>query len=721
MTVIYSGRSVPLNGKRKLTGREAQLRARALKCLMTPSTNCAGQVHIGLFFDGTGNNKDWTEPQCNANQLARNKHSNVARLWQSHLDDPKNGSFRVYMQGVGTPFRELGDVRELATNIAGNGFGYMGADRINWGIVSILQSVHEYITGHPIMSVSEQKSLVNAISSGIIAGEEPLKRWALLTALEEKVERAVKSSQRKVQQINISIFGFSRGAAQARTCCHWLNQICERSGGAFELAGIPVRIGFLGIFDTVAAVGIGDVTPVTFGHMAWADETQSIHPCVEECAHFIALHEQRASFPLESATGRGNVGYPGMHSDVGGGYCPGDQGKSMPAWGVSPHLSQIPLIDMHFAALKAGVPLATIEEISAKPQLAKSFATDPKLIAAYNAWLASNGVKPGHVNKFTEEHTKQYIRWRGMLHADSTNRLQGKRFYREAPDADKGNLSLANDQLGQVLRSWKMRKDANDTVLGYARERLKDVAMFLPGPHFTSMGKAPLSADEAKFYRLFTEGPQPPKACLELFEDYVHDSRAGFQPIPGMLEPQFLTGGYGRFRNVFLQQHSESHIANAANESLMAVKAAAHEAVAYFQQLYRETVDAYEAARAKILRAARQARDKAVATANKAQDAAIRGAQAAREEVIEIGNEIREGAQSAANKAQELATEAGNEIEKGAEAVGKGAVRAADEAARIYDAAERKVLMDWSKAEQRWRQLLQEEDKSPMPVKEITN
>ncbi|MFX5634252.1 hypothetical protein ABTE18_20540, partial [Acinetobacter baumannii] len=82
----------------------------------------------------------------------------------------------------------------------------------------------------------------------------------------DKLTAAVKSSQRKIVQINVSVFGFSRGAAEARACTHWLHELFTPSGGAFEIAGVPIRIGFLGIFDTVASVGIGDVTPITFGH-----------------------------------------------------------------------------------------------------------------------------------------------------------------------------------------------------------------------------------------------------------------------------------------------------------------------------------------------------------------------------------------------------------------------------------------------------------------------
>ncbi len=468
-----------------------------------------------------------------------------------------------------------------------------------------------------------------------------------------------------------------------------MQEIFERKGGGFEIAGIPIRINFLGIFDTVAAVGIGDITPVTFGHMAWAKGTQSIHPVVEQCAHFVALHEQRASFPLESATGRGNIGYPGMHSDVGGGYCPGEQGKAMPTWGKSPHLSQIPLLDMHFAALKAGVPLRTIEEINANPSLAASYATDTKLIAAYNDWIATSGVKPSNITKFSQEHTAQYLRWRGMLHSNSKSAIVTTRFYLDADSKDKADLLEADTNLGITLRSWRERRLANETFLGRAREVIKDVVHYtsLPGVMFVEAGKPPLSRHESKFLDLMTIAPVPPAASIKLFEDYIHDSRAGFRPIPGHHEPAFLTGGYARYRNVFLQSKTTEKLPNFANEALEGVRAAGNEAISYFQWLYKATGETYLAARAEINRKKHQVKKLAAeltaALANETEDLA---------EELRVWQEEKRA-----------------ELHKSVDQASTNANRDADRAARIYYQAEKKVLLQYIKAEQHWRHLLEKE------------
>jgi Uncharacterized alpha/beta hydrolase domain (DUF2235) len=678
MSIIYTGRAVPFDGKRKLSAKEAQQRAKAMACIRSPqTTKCQGQVHVGLFFDGTGNNKDWSQEitegkDDKATQQARNKHSNVARLWAAHHADEQQGFFKYYISGIGTPNEQVGDVG-IVQEYVGSGFGFMGADRINWGITSVFNAVHRYVKSSDLLSAHEQEVLVNLMSTEMlrkivrILPSEGAGRWAMLTATEEKLASVVKAHQRKVKQINISIFGFSRGAAQARACAHWLHQIFESESGAFELAGVPVRIGFMGIFDTVASVGVGDVTPVTFGHMAWAEGTQSVHPVVEECTHFVALHEQRGSFPLESATGRGNVGYPGMHSDVGGGYWPGEQGKAMPNWGASPHLSQIPLLDMHFAALRAGVPMLTIEEIKVRPKLTKSFSTDIKLIDAYNNWLMHNKIAPASLTVFTQNHTEQYLRWRGMLHEGKFASLYNSRFYKDSTEKDRIDLAEADRELGTTLRAWRERKDANSTPLKRAVEAGRDVVrLVIPNARlFVDEGKDPLSAHEDKFLTIMMGNPKPPDVCISLFEDYVHDSRAGFR-VAGYHEPRWLTGGYAKYRHVFLQSKPNPQMYSAANESLKAVKAAADAAVTFFKSLYNQAVDTYEAARAKIIKTAKQVRDETVHAA------------------IVTGKAVDAAAKEVAAKAEKT---------------GKQILREANEAARIYHEAQKKIIIKYVKAQ----------------------
>ncbi|AON53075.1 hypothetical protein Hsc_0769 [Herbaspirillum seropedicae] len=717
MSMLYTGRPVPIDGHRKFSAKEALQRAKAMRCLRARGqTECKGQLFTGLFFDGTGNNDKWVEDGQTKNQRQRNKHSNVARLFDAYIDDPDNGFFRVYMQGVGTPFAEIGDTFKLGTDIGGSGFGYMGADRINWGITSLLNAVYSYATGGSLFSGNEQRDLVNLMSMQMLQngnvnamppdwqiGEwtvpgylttapEKVRRLAMYKTFMQKLATAVKSSQRKVVQINVSVFGFSRGAAEARACCHWLHELFTPSGGAFELAGIPIRIGFLGVFDTVAAVGIGDVTPVTFGHMAWADKTQSVPPAVEQCAHFVALHEQRASFPLESSTGWTNVGYPGMHSDIGGGYFPGEQGKSMPSWGKSPHLSQIPLIDMHFTALKAGVPLLTTGEISGRPALSDSYATDPRLIKSYNDWLATNGIKAGSIREYTEAHTRQYLRWRGSLHEGKGGLMLGKRFYQDAGTSDKKDMLEADVELGKMIRDWRERASLNlDQRMGqmaqkYVR-RVSPLTGMLMGP-----SNDRLTAQEKKFYDIMCSDPMPPAACVTLFEDYVHDSRAGFR-VMGKHEPIFLTGGYARFRHVFLQGEGDSATRKITELVERHVGDRAADMAEDARDIKDYTVRTYDRARARI-----------VSGYHAVEDAAVRAKREVEAKALAAKREIEAQAEAARRQVQATAAAAKRQAVVLKDKTVAEIKREADEAQRIYDAAQKQVIRKYQQMEAFWHQ-----------------
>lgn len=676
MAIIYTGKAAPLDGRRKLTGKEAAQRAKAMACIRSPSkTECQGNINVGIFFDGTGNNFDWVQDGHNQTQRARNKHSNVARLWDAHLEDRQQGYFKVYVPGVGTPFEKIGDTLAIRYENAGNGFAYMGSERINWGITTLLNLIHIYVTTRdsPYLKGSLQAALVSEMSATMLSPTllEGLSRWGMLTTVETHLSMVVKNSKRKLKQINISVFGFSRGAAQARAFVHWLNHIFESDSGGFEIAGVPVRINFLGIFDTVAAVGLGDVTPITFGHTSWGRDTQSIHRSVETCAHFIALHEQRASFPLESATGRGNIGYPGMHSDVGGGYYPGEQGKATPGTAKpSPHLSQITLMDMHFAALKAGVPLMTIEEISAIPSLRDSYSTDPQLMIDYNNWLATNGIAGGNITQFTQAHTKQYIRWRGTFHSGKA-KIVDQDFYRRANAGDKKDLEEADADLGLMLKSWRERQKVDKSIIARTASNTRNaIRNAMPSTRlFLEKGLDPLSKEEETFLKLFLDGPPPPPACAVLFSNHVHDSRAGFR-ILGNHEPLWLTGGYARFRNVFLQSDPDARIYNSLNESLKAVSARIGETIDFHKALYARSAKALAVAKAKI----------------------YRGAEIVGVETIKAGVAVRDAH-----------VEAGRVIAEETVKTGKQLRKAADEQARLYNAAQRKIILEYVEAQKEWR------------------
>ncbi len=222
----------------------------------------------------------------------------------------------------------------------------------------------------------------------------------------------------EVKAIRLFVYGFSRGAAQARTFANWLEQLTrvEVDGQVRHLfAGLPISIEFLGLFDTVASVGFAYLAPFAAGHMGWADDSMRLPDSMSflrRCVHLVAAHEQRGCFPLDSirrkddpnndlSPSRYRAGtfeyiYPGVHSDVGGGYPSGDQGKALA--GGADVLSQIALGHMYSEAFKAGAPLQvplsalSPEQLKDAPWLGMtletevSFDVSPTLVTRFNAW-----------------------------------------------------------------------------------------------------------------------------------------------------------------------------------------------------------------------------------------------------------------------------------------------------------------------------------------------
>ncbi|RBH40923.1 DUF2235 domain-containing protein, partial [Pseudomonas sp. MWU13-2860] len=105
----------------------------------------------------------------------------------------------------------------------------------------------------------------------------------------------------EILRIKLYIYGFSRGAAEARSFLWRLRELMDVEAGT--LCGIPVAVEFLGLFDTVASVGLTELAPGAEGHMGWADGTMKLPPeagYLKRCAHLVSAHEQRLCFPLDS-------------------------------------------------------------------------------------------------------------------------------------------------------------------------------------------------------------------------------------------------------------------------------------------------------------------------------------------------------------------------------------------------------------------------------------
>ena len=377
---------------------------------------CAQSLHVSLYFDGTNNNEPYDT------KIATPPHpSNIARLFHAGLRGHENGYFSYYIPGVGTPFP---DINELDFSTRGLATAHRGEDRINWALIMIVWALNFAFTKQPLDTAITGGKLKSMSTTWPLTelGRQSRRR-AIMSLLEPLRLRGNKVLP-KVLKIKLFVYGFSRGAAEARTFVTWLTELFDTPEGCElpeqTLIGIPISIEFLGLLDTVASVGVARASPFADGHMDWADGTQPLPDAkrfpgfIKDCRHFVAAHEQRLCFPLDSiryADGTyppyaTEVIYPGMHSDVGGGYPMGDQGKAR--GGDGELLSQVVLHDLYAAAFAAGAPLMVPEAVLPEelkhipllrvmnPRAEKEFGFNQIIVNRFNAWRTTLGLTDGN-------------------------------------------------------------------------------------------------------------------------------------------------------------------------------------------------------------------------------------------------------------------------------------------------------------------------------------
>lgn len=432
--------------------------------------DCCQTLHLSLFFDGTNNHRI---PDVPGHSL-----SNVARLYRAMIGpDPasesvtspaaqeptgltqqvnKEGYYAYYASGVGTVFEPVNDNAPSQMGLIG---AYKGEARINWMLTRIVDTLYSAldVNKEPVLNFDNTRKIVDAMDTGSLFTypitqiftdgtarrkeqiEFLLNYSEFQTKLATQHEPKGSSEQPKILSMRLYIYGFSRGAAEARTFCNWLQELLEEgttvSGEpCLTLAGIPIIIEFLGLFDTVPAVGLANSFPFATGNMAWADipymRITDNQNYVKKCLHLVAAHEQRASFAVDSIRRRENYTssssvyrsdtkefvYPGVHSDIGGGYTPNDQGKGLPDRIISYdtvieqvqskenqyygyNLSQLALHHMYLEAFAVGAPLKVdellINELPSKYQenwrtlnfdSVFELAVNEELIQHFNAW-----------------------------------------------------------------------------------------------------------------------------------------------------------------------------------------------------------------------------------------------------------------------------------------------------------------------------------------------
>jgi uncharacterized protein (DUF2235 family) len=443
----------------------ARAREKTKKSTTPACPVCRITLWMSLFFDGTGNHRE--------NDFPKN-HSNVAALFDAHVNDPENGVIPFYYEGLGRQFSFKDRYEEVVVPTRG------GAH------VSKREGYEEDDDG--LLGKGFANGITERLEKALFDLTKSINDWR---------------AQRGVDEINLAVFGFSRGATEARAFLHWLaaHSKVKTQGRKLSFEGIPLNVKFLGVFDTVESVGLA-------GTNKMPDLIKTKVPSfVEKCTHIVAAHELRDAFPLTIANGSHRcVVYPGAHADIGGGYVDKQQGRS-------DKLARIALLQMLDEARGAGLKMMSLSEMRSDPvawkhRLMCSF--DPPVAAQSALKQYLQVTKPvGNISDHMQAHMNAYWRW-----------------------IDSGQ-AMADVQS-------KLKADRNQHEREVEYRRMTHMLRFLAR---TPVGRG----DGGLQVGMDTKVPKP---ITEFFSGYVHDSFEHFSATGGTLQTDLSTADYYHLRKI---------------------------------------------------------------------------------------------------------------------------------------------------------------------------
>ncbi|WP_227246703.1 T6SS phospholipase effector Tle1-like catalytic domain-containing protein [Paraburkholderia caribensis] len=453
--------------------------------LAGPKQDCSDVVNISVFFDGTGNNKDADEN--------KKKWANPARMHlatQMYSTRGKN-IHAIYVSGVGTPFNGRAtdwlDQAEitLQDNVGGGVAGAGGTRRTDFGKNNVNDALRSVLLDNAKKLNSTTKAYAEKGRNESLGD--------LSKALAE---------HRLIKIINLSIFGFSRGAALARAFSNDILKECKTDkSGQLTYQGLPIRLHFMGLFDTVASVG----GPAVNMYSYFSEQSLRVPGAVERCVHYVAAHELRFSFPSDLIRQGGKlmpgwteVVYPGVHSDVGGGYEPIDQGRSN-------NYARIPMRDMIAEAVKSGVRIRAYEEMENDPQIKalfdERFKVESETESAYNRYRSAVPTS-GSIEQQVDAHMK------ALYSAYGTMSRRGAR----TPDNQ-------TDLIPKLIGHKSMAREVQE--LRSHHPSAAPVAVQFLGTVYGQLVKPDA-------WRLNAWDTNASDDVVALISNYVHDSKAGF-------------------------------------------------------------------------------------------------------------------------------------------------------------------------------------------------
>ncbi|WP_407315527.1 T6SS phospholipase effector Tle1-like catalytic domain-containing protein [Pseudomonas sp. nanlin1] len=417
-------------------------------------------LRIGVFFDGTGNNRHnadlrATAPSCQQDSYA-NAKSNIAKLFELYprsATDAHGTVASIYVEGVGT----LGGHPDtLLDKVTGTG---------NTGMQAKVQHAVERAAAH-----------IEALGTGV-----------------------------RVSHLRFDLFGFSRGAAEAR---HFANELALGPGSPLAMLsrhsdhlaegfdwsfGRCVSIAFIGLFDTVATrMDLYAATPGAESQL----KLRLAPGIADHIAHFVARDEHRHHFPL-SPTTDADLLVPGAHADIGGGY--------RPCWHEELHLSRPcrSTVDRHVANESSpSYQLAQQQQRELAPALERyGFAlaiktwANPFHLTARGDHQSGKHVHAALVGRREVQHQLAHVYGQAMHELASSKGVPFNPLRAQDPA-----LVLPDELLGAAgkIRQYLLGRQA-DLLLSDSEERLLKRRYIHYSSHWNSLKAAPVSDLDALY------------------------------------------------------------------------------------------------------------------------------------------------------------------------------------------------------------------------------
>lgn len=301
------------------------------------------KVIMGVFFDGTGNNKrniDFYRKQKSSlykwwlDDSYKQGYSNVACKYDSykHTLKPENGYYirRVYITGPGTDNR---------SHYIDASYGEKSNVELQGKVDSKYYKNKE---ANPELDTQQRDDMMNGNAFGL-GGKGVVSKVLIANRYIRKelgfvLDLAAEDGLIGTVELQLDVYGFSRGSAAARCFVNnikghhgtdkgILNDHClnnQLNVWGYEnldntKINVDIKVRFLGLYDTVSSYGFNFLDDVKELGLDYPSGGVNI----DRVVHFCAGDEYRDNFSLTTMDSYPNLKqiiFPGAHSDVGGGY-----------------------------------------------------------------------------------------------------------------------------------------------------------------------------------------------------------------------------------------------------------------------------------------------------------------------------------------------------------------------------------------------------------------